>query len=467
VAPQHYLVIGAAVLWAGVGAAYATSGQTGFYGNHFLIVMSEQADLSQAATIGDLTERRRFVYTTLVDTANRSQADLRALLDARGVRYTPFYLTNAIEVDGDALLQAQLSGRAEVDRIIFSQALRPLPAPLPLEEGTEFEPEEPVWSVTAIGADRVWDELDVRGAGIVVGQSDSGVDWTHPALREGYRGGDGEHDYNWYDPWTGRAEPWDGNGHGTHTIATVLGRTGTGVAPDAEWFGCANLVRNIGNPGDYLHCMQFMLAPFPIGGDPLRDGDPARAADISTNSWGCPPIEGCDSQVLLPAAQALRDAGIFFVVASGNEGPACGSLETPPGILEAAISIGAIDYGDQLAEFSSRGPASNSPDGRIGPTLLAPGVDVISAWPGGGYESTSGTSMATPHVAGVVALMWSANPALRGDVAATEKILIDTARPYEGSLEGCGESEALPNPESGYGIVDAYAAVEGAMAFRR
>jgi subtilisin family serine protease len=464
-APMPVIAGLALAAWLAVGGIYATGGKTGFYGNHFFVILKEQADLSQASQIADVTERRRFVYTTLVEQADRTQAGIRQILDDRGVAYTSFYLVNSIEVSGDILLQEELARRPEVDRIIFSQNLRPLAEPLPFSESSDIEaPGDPTWNIELIGADRVWNELGVRGEGVVVGQSDSGVDWQHPALRESYRGKNGNHDYNWLDPWTGRAEPWDGNGHGTHTLGTVLGNTGTGVAPAATWLGCANLVRNIGNPPDYLHCMQFMLAPYPIGGDPLRDGDPTQAADVSTNSWGCPPIEGCDQESLLPGVQALRAAGIFFVAAAGNEGSACDSLRTPPGNYQALVSVGAIDRSSDLTSFSSRGPFTDSPDGRIAPTILAPGEDVPSAWPGGGYESSSGTSMATPHVAGVVALMWSANPALRGDVAATEQILIDTARPYEGLLIGCGPAgSALPNAESGYGIVDAYTAVQKAL----
>jgi subtilisin family serine protease len=464
--PAPVMAAIAALSLVGAGVAYATSSQVGLYGNHAFVILKEQADLSGAARISDVTERRRFVYKTLVDQANRSQAGLRQLLDQRGVAYTSFYLVNAIEVNGDVLIQQEIAQRPEVDRVIFSQALRPLPEPLPLEKGNEAAPSDVSWGVGAINADRVWKELGVRGKGIVIGQSDSGVDWTHPALRNAYRGKDGQHDYNWFDPWTGSKEPWDGNGHGTHTIGTVIGANGIGVAPDAQWFGCANLVRNIGNPPDYLHCMQFMLAPFPLGGNPLRDGDPARAADISTNSWGCPPIEGCDQSSLLAAVKALRSAGIFFAASAGNDGSACDSLGTPPGNYASVISVGAIDSGGDLADFSSRGPITNSADGRTAPTILAPGVNVLSAWPGGGYNSTSGTSMAAPHVAGVVALIWSANPKLRGDVDATEKILIETAQPYNGTRTGCGGNGSLPDPESGYGIIDAYAAVQRAIEMK-
>lgn len=451
----------------GAAAAYATSGNTGSYGNYFFVIMRDQADLSQADTITDLSERRRFVYTTLVNQASQTQTDIRRLLDQRGVGYTPFYLMNAIEVEGDFLLRQQIAAMPGVERIILSQNMRPIPQLPSMPEADSTAPRDATWGIKTIGADRVWKDFNVRGKGIIIGQSDSGVDWRHPALAQAYRGRSGDHNYNWYDPWTGTPAPWDGSGHGTHTIGTVLGQNGIGVAPDAEWFGCANLVRNIGNPPDYLRCMQFMLAPFPIGGDPMRDGDPARAADISTNSWGCPPLEGCDPMALLPAVQALRAAGIFVVAAAGNEGPVCGSLDTPPGDYANLLSVGAIMAGGELADFSSRGPAPALPGLRNGPTILAPGVAVVSAWPGGGYSVADGTSMATPHVAGVVALMWSAQPALRGNIEATQQLLIESATAYTGSYQGCGDAKAQPNAESGYGIVNAYEAVKMALAWKR
>src|SRR6185369_8656568 len=134
--------------------------------------------------------------------------------------------------------------------------------------------------------------LGDTGKGIVIGGSDSGVDGTHPALSGNFRGGDD----SGLDPFaTGAAAtaPTDHNGHGTHTMATAVG-TGVGVAPGAQWVACVNLPRNFGNPADYLTCLQFMLAPYPRGADPLRDGRPERAPHVLTNSWGCPDQEGCD-----------------------------------------------------------------------------------------------------------------------------------------------------------------------------
>jgi subtilisin family serine protease len=304
------------------------------------------------------------------------------------------------------------------------------------------------------------------------------------------------HDYNWLDPWQGAPAPYDESGHGTHTLGTVLGEH-VGIAPGATWFACANLVRNLGNPALYLDCMQFMLAPWPQGGDALRDGDPTLAADVLNNSWGCPgDFEGCTPGVFAPAVAALGDAGIYMVASAGNDGPACATLTAPPAIYAEALSVGAINFAGDLAFFSSTGPVTVDGSGRIKPDILAPGVDILSAWPGNRYNTISGTSMAGPHLAGTVALMWAANPALRGDVARTTQILTETAQPFGSGLEGdevaaeeavsdeiAGATEPLaalmaaagsclaqtdlsviPNPVAGYGVVDVYAAVEAARA---
>jgi subtilisin family serine protease len=138
-------------------------------------------------------------------------------------------------------------------------------------------------------------------------------------------------------------------------------------------------------------------------------------------------------------------------------------VSDPIAIYDAAFSVGAIDRSGNLADFSSRGPVTVDGSDRIKPDIVAPGVNVLSALPGNSYGENSGTSMAGPHVAGVVALLWSAQPRLIGDIDRTERILAETARPYEGTPSGCVEA-GLPNDGSGYGVVDAYAAVQAARA---
>lgn len=442
---------------------YIAFGQPGFYGDQLFVVLRAQADLSAAAERTDRAERLRFVYTQLSEHASADQSVLRQDLDRFGISYTPYYLVNSLEVNGGPLVRLWLAQRPEVAQILPSPRLRPLPTPPPPEPGSERAPAAPPWNITQIGADRVWDELGVTGVGIVIGQSDSGVDAAHPDLAAGYRGAAGEHAYNWFDPWYGTLAPRDYGQHGSHTLGSAAGRNGIGVAPGATWFACANLARNLGNPARYLDCMQFMLAPHAPGSDPFRAGDPTRAAHVVNNSWGCPPIEGCDAASLLAGVQALRAAGIFVVASAGNEGMACSSVSSPLAIYAEAFSVGALDELGNIADFSSRGPVIVDGSGRTKPDLVAPGVDVLSTTPDGTYALASGTSMAGPHVAGVVALVWSANPALIGDIAATEALLRATAQPYRGADGLSCAGDAPGSNVYGFGVVDAYAAVEAAL----
>ncbi|MCI0393576.1 MAG: S8 family serine peptidase, partial [Chloroflexi bacterium] len=458
--PGPLLAAGAALaLLAGL-AIYGLAGQPGFYGEQLFVILKDQADVSAAAGMGDYDARRQFVYDTLVNHADTTQAGLRQQLDRLGLDYTPYYLVNAIAVEGGPAVRLWLASRPEVDRIIPNPILRPLPDIPPASSGDATPPVTPDWNLTFIGADRVWQEFGVTGEGVVVGQSDSGVQGDHPELAQAYRGRGGNDNYNWFDPWNHSATPVDIGGHGTHTLGSIVGAS-TGVAPGAEWLGCVNLARNLGNPALYLDCLQFLLAPFPLGGDPFSDGDPTRSAHVLNNSWGCPEeLEGCDANSLLPAVRALRAAGIFVIVSAGNEGPSCGSVRDPLAIYDEVFSVGAIDPVGNLAFFSSQGPVTADGSGRTKPDIVAPGVEILSAFPNSTYTHLDGTSMAGPHVAGVVTLLWSAAPALVGDIERTEEILIATAQPYSGAPSSCAAGSAIPNNAVGYGVVDAYAAVK-------
>ncbi|MCW5848716.1 MAG: S8 family serine peptidase [Anaerolineae bacterium] len=455
--------------------AYALQGHAGFYGDRVFVILKDQADLSAASRIPDPASRRQWVYQTLVAHAERTQADLRDALDRAGIAYTPYYLVNALEVQGGTPTRLLLSRHPAVSRVLPSPVLRPLPEPMPTNEGDAPAPTAPPWNIESIGASRVWQTFGAAGQGIVVGQSDSGVEWSHPQLRGTYRGGQGAaaaHDYNWYDPWDGDPEPTDTDGHGTHTLGIVLGQT-VGVAPGATWMACKNLGRNVGNPARYLGGLQFMLAPFPRGGDPFHAGDPSRAANVLNNSWGCPQAsEGCDPLSLEPAVRALRAAGIFVVASAGNEGPQCSTVSDPLAIYPEVFSVGAMDREGQVTSFSSVGPVTVDGSGRLKPDLVAPGAGILSSFPHGTYFIGDGTSQAGPHVVGVVALMWSANPRLVGDIERTEDILRRSAAPYRGGPNNglppawslaCSahvDLAMIPNPIVGYGVLDAYRAVE-------
>ncbi len=452
----------AVVAFAGM---YVGLGRTGVQADTFFVVMADQLDTSAARDIAEPKARAAAVYEMLTDHAASTQAYLRTFLDQQGMDYTPYYLVNGIEVEGNPLLRAQIAARPDVARILNSPHARPLPANaegITIPPDQSYMPRSLAAGVDAIDAEKVWTDLQDTGTGIVVGIADSGVDWHHPAVRSQYLGSTGNHDYTWFDPWEGTSEPTDTGGHGTHTTGTILGSDGIGVAPGAKWIACRNLARNLGNPGYYLDCMQFLFAPFPQGGDPFTEGDPARGAQVTNNSWGCPPQEGCDAITLSIAVENLSNAGQMFVVSAGNDGPTCDTIWAPAN-AEDGLAVGASDptTGD-IADFSSRGPVLGDGSGRIKPDVTAPGESIQSSVPGGGYASLDGTSMAGPHVAGVVALMWSANPDLIGNIDLTKQIIEETAG-YRSAPDLCGADTGTENNVYGYGNIDAFKAVQAAL----
>jgi subtilisin family serine protease len=464
--------------WGGWMGLYVFAGEPGFFNHGFLIILDQQAELASAYPISGREERVGAVYGALVETAEASQGSIRHELDVLGVAYRPYYIINMIRVDGHRWLMGRFASRPGVARVILNPNVRSYPRRVSLRHGSGGNSKGVQANLAAIRADAAW-RMGVLGEGIVVGGQDSGYAWDHPALKSQYRGWDGEradHDYNWHDAWDDTGEPFDDDSHGTHTMGTVLGDDGgenrIGVAPGATWIGCRNMRRGIGNPGSYAECMEFLLAPYPLDGDPFLDGEVRLAAHMVNNSWGCPRIEGCFPGTLRPALEALRAAGIMMVVSAGNEGPACSTATTPPANYDAAFSVGATTNGGNVVGFSSRGPV----DGLIKPDITAPGQLVRSSVPGGGYGTASGTSAAGPHVAGTVALIWSANRSLIGDVDATEQLLCrtalpkpvsracpDTSGPAGPSPCACGGVSGVPNNVYGCGIVDAGAAVERAL----
>jgi subtilisin family serine protease len=236
-----------------------------------------------------------------------------------------------------------------------------------------------------------------------------------------------------------------------------------GVAPGARWIGCRNMDHGNGRPSTYIACNQFFLAPYPHGGDPENDGDPSKAPNIVSNSWGCPPSEGCDAFVLESSFAALRAAGILAVVSAGNAGPSCSTVVDPPAIYGESFVIGASDMLNNLAGFSSRGPVTIDGSGRLRPDVAAPGVNVRSSTANATYGSMSGTSMASPHVSGAAALLWAGKPQVRGLVGITRCLMSQTARSIlsVSSPPICGGTIPADRPNNfwGYGLIDAYDAI--------
>jgi subtilisin family serine protease len=452
---------------AAIVIVYIGFGRPGFYGDKIFVVMKNQTDLTEINQIADVSARRQAVYDTLVKNASDSQANLRKQLDQWHISYTPYYLVDGLEVDAGPVFSVLIQERGDVDRILQSPHLRPLPKAVPLTNADPVNlPVEPSWNLKMIHVDQVRQELGVTGKGIVIGQTDTGVDGYHPELKDSYRGATSGDEYNWLDPWNKSPFPTDTEGHGTGTLALITGKN-IGIAPDAEWIGCVNLARDLGNPAVYLNCMQFMLAPYPQDGNAFSDGIPAKGAMIVNNSWGCPEVEGCDAKIFQPAVDAMESAGIFMSVAAGNTGDfGCSTVSDPPAIYNDVFTVGSIDPSGNLSSFSSLGPVNVDGSNRVKPDLLAPGEGIVSAFPNKAYTQGDGTSFAAPQVSGVVALMWSANEKLIGNVELTKQILEETATPYLGKLPDCVSASNVPNDASGFGILNAYAAVKAAMSLK-
>jgi subtilisin family serine protease len=440
----------------------------------FMVVLRDQADLSAAYGIRDWAERGRYVYRTLTEHAELSQRDLRAQLDGRRLGYRPLWIVNAVLVHGAAADATALASRADVAVLRAARSMS-LPrdtsesAPAAQNSCSPDAPGNPVcWNIRRIGADRVWREFGVDGRGVTVANVDTGVTFGHAALLGGYRGNRGggalDHSYNWFDPQGSYLAPTDNNGHGTHTIATIAGRgDGTaarpavGVAPGAAWVAAQGCQDFLCSEFDLITAAQWLLAPTDLDGERPR---PDLRAMVVNNSWGG---QG-GSDWYSGYTAAWRAAGMFPVFAAGNASSgliqACGTISSPADYADV-MAVGATDAGDRVAGFSLLGPTE---DDRMKPDIAAPGTHtsgqagILSAFgDADGYRALQGTSMATPHVAGVVALLWSANPALIGDYNATYAIIRDTALRLSDTR--CGDAPGAPNNVYGHGRVDAYAAV--------
>ncbi|WP_246148156.1 S8 family serine peptidase [Nonomuraea turkmeniaca] len=419
----------------------------------FWVRLKDKADLRSARTAKTKADKGRQVYRMKTETATASQAGVRKLLKSAGADFTPFWIVNTIKVTGDADLAAEIAKLPEVAEIAPDEIIE-LPEP---KTGVAQAMAGTVeWNVDRVNAPKVWDELGDRGEGIVIASLDSGVQWDHPALIGGYRGtqadGTVDHNYNWYDP-TGACPnrtPCDDRGHGTHVTGTLAGAGGIGVAPGAKWIttkGCG-----IGGCPGYalLAAGEWILAPTDLG---LQNPRPDLAPDIVNNSWGRAGLDLWYKEIV----EAWVAAGIFPAFSNGNNGPECTTTGSPGGYA-AAYSAGSFDVNGAIMPESSRGPGEN---GEVKPNIAAPGVNVRSAVPGSAYGIKSGTSMASPHVAATVALMWSASPALRGDVEATRALLDGSASDVDATY--CGGT-AADNFTFGEGKLDAYAAVKATPA---
>ncbi len=248
-------------------------------------------------------------------------------------------------------------------------------------------------NITLIRADKVWSTLGTRGKGVTVAIIDTGIDYTHPALGGGF--GTGFKVTGGWDFVNNDADPFDDNGHGTHVAGIVAGQsdTITGVAPEVSLL--AFKVLSATGSGSESN----VIAAIERAADPNQDGSTADHVDVANLSLGGSGNPDDPGSVAIDNATA---AGVVFAIAAGNSGSSFHTISSP-GTARSAITVGASDLTDKITSFSSRGP--NMKDIAIKPDVVAPGLSILSSLPGNRYGSLSGTSMATPHVAGAAALL--------------------------------------------------------------
>ncbi len=388
---------------------------------------------------------------TLRGTYERDIASLRPLLDEAAsngalLARRDLWIIHGIALTAKPSLVRRLIASPMVAEVRLDHLRQYLPSPpTPDFAGGQVTPwgkevsateTELPWGVARVRAPETWTTLGISGTGAVVALFDTGTSYVHPEVAANYRGnlGHGLYDHagSWFDAVRGGVYPYDDHGHGTHVAGTAVGQT-VGVAPGAKWIAVKGLSGEGKGYDSWLHAgFQWLLAP---------NGDPSLAPDVVNCSWGND--NGYLTTFQEDVAQ-LMAAGILPIFAVGNNGMSAYTVGSPAS-LRGVFSVGASDPYDEIAFFSSRGP---SPWGEVKPAIVAPGIQVRSAVPGGIYYDADGTSMATPHVVGVAALLRGVSPTLA--VPRMTAFLTTTARPL---------SSTIPNNESGWGLVDAFASV--------
>jgi subtilisin family serine protease len=415
----------------------------------FWLRFEDEPDLSAARGITSWSERGQYVYDTLSAAAEIAQAGTIAALEDSGTEYTSYWATNAILVEDGSLDQAvELAASAEVAEV-RATTRHAVEEPESTDAPAVAAAAGSTYGIKAINADDMWGQ-GFTGEGIVVAGLDTGVSRDHPALAAQYRGAATGSSYNWFDAaGTGSGAPYDEHGHGTHTMGTMVGTddgtTNIGVAPGAQWIatnGCAQSCSDAA----LVASGQWLLAPTQSHG---ANPDPAMRPHVVNNSWG---LSLSSDPFMEDVIAAWEAAGIFSTWSNGNDGELGCESSGSPGARQASYSVGAFSSTGSIAAFSSRGPGQS---GTVKPDIAAPGVAVRSAVPGGGYGAWSGTSMAAPHVAGAVALLWDAVPALVGDVVRTRAILDGAAQDVDNT--SCGGT-ADDNNVWGEGKLDVLAA---------
>ncbi|MFZ1704968.1 MAG: S8 family serine peptidase [Saprospiraceae bacterium] len=453
----------------------------------YIVLMKDRVHFDRTFSLPTKQAKAEFVYQSLVEKSNITQKPIQQYLDSKKIWYQSFYVTNALKVVSDVQILYWIAQRDDVDIIMFDQPIKMLNyfEEKPLDFNRDIEPE---WGIKMIKADSVW-AMGYTGQGITIGGQDTGYSWNVSPLKSKYRGfvdsTTTNHDYHWHDAihesnpaypdslinpcGFNTIAPCDDHNHGTHTMGTMVGEDDEnkiGVAPGALWIGCRNMDRGWGKSSTYLECFEWLLAPYDLNGE---NADPSKAPHVINNSWYCSEEEGCglfNFNLMNDVVTNLKSSGIVVVVSAGNSGSGCETIAFPPAIFEQSFTIGATTKLDTIAGYSSRGLVTIDSSFRMKPNVSAPGSSVRSVTRNGTFSNYSGTSMAGPHVAGLVALILSANPALEGEVETIESIIESTAinKTFDQDCTG-GSGYSIPNAVYGFGRVDALGAVKKALSF--
>ena len=399
-----------------------------------IVTLRQQADLSRVHG-ADRAARLQGVVRALQATANATQGPLISFLAAQKSQglvqnFTPLWVFNGFSVSATGSVINELAQQPDVYSIT-SDNLLIIPA---------YAAAEP--NVSLVNAPDLWSQ-GYYGQGVVVASMDTGVDVSHPDLSTRWRGGSN----SWFDPYGQHpTTPTDLSGHGTWTTGIMVGGDADGatigVAPEAQWIAAKIFNDSGGSTATAIHQgFQWLLDP---DGNPSTDDAP----NVVNNSWTYA-NPGCYLD-FEPDLQSLRAAGILPVFAAGNGGPYSNTSYSPAN-NPSAFAVGAVDNNDQIYAYSSRGPTTCGGSTGPYPELVAPGVNVKTSGLLGSYTYETGTSLASPHVAGGLALLLSAYPNL--DSGMQEQALINTAV----DLGASG-----PDDVFGYGRLDLLSALSWA-----